>query len=63
MGDAYPRSEFKYAWNIAKFVQLVKRLDLECISNETMKEIIPNSWQQDPKERLIIDDILKKLIN
>ena len=62
-GVAYPKSLFKFEWKIANFVQEGKRLNLEFISNETMKEIISKSWQKEPKERLIIDDILKKLIN
>ena len=60
-GVSYPFSLFKYPWDIASFIQEGKRLDLECIENERMKEIISNSWQQYPKERLTIDEILSEL--
>ena len=60
-GQAYPKKLFRFAWDIADFVSAGKRLTLECIENETMKEIISNSWQQEPKERYTIDEILTKL--
>ena len=60
-GVAYPKSQFKHEWEIANFIQKEKRLSLEFISNEQIKEIISKSWQQDPKERLTIDEILKKI--
>ena len=60
-GEAYSISEFKYSWQIADFVQSGKRLDLEFIENETIKEIISNSWKQNPYERLTIDQIITKL--
>ena len=60
--EAYPKSEFKFEWKIASFVQEGKRLNLEFIENETMKEIISKSWQQEPKERLTIDQITYKAL-
>ena len=50
-GEAYPKSEFKFSWKIVDFVQSGKRLSLENIGNEEMKEIISNSWQQDIKKK------------
>ena len=60
-GDAYPKSEFKHEWDIANFVQAGKRLSLECIENETIKEIIDKSWKQEPHERMNIISIVAKL--
>ena len=54
-GEAYPKSEFKFSWKIVNFVQSGKRLSLENIGNEEMKEIISNSWKQDIKKKKIID--------
>ena len=62
-GEAYPKSLFKFEWKIKNFISTEKRLSLDCISNEKIKEIISNSWQQDPKERLTIDEILIKLVS
>lgn len=61
MTNAYPKTRFKYEWNIASFVSNGKRLSLECINNKTIKEIIENSWKQNPHERYKIDDIINKL--
>ena len=60
-GNAYPKVLFKHEWDIANFVEEGKRLSLECISNETIKEIITNSWKQEPNERYSIEDISSKL--
>ena len=60
-GEAYPKSEFKFEWNIASFVKEGNRLSLNCISNSTIKEIISHSWKQEPKERYTIDEIELKL--
>ena len=59
--EAYPMKKFEYPWNIASFVQSGKRLSLEYISNETIKETISNSWNQDPKERYTIEKIKSNL--
>ena len=61
MTNAYPKSKFKYEWNIATFVSNGKRLSLDCISNKKIKEIIENSWKQEPNERYNINDIINKL--
>lgn len=63
MTNAYPKSKFKYEWNIATFVTEGKRLSLDCISNETIKDIIQNSWKHDKLSRYKINDIIKKLEN
>ena len=61
-GNAYSKTLFKHEWDIANFICEGKRLTLEFISNETMKEIISNSWQQEPKERLSIDEMTYKAL-
>ena len=60
-GEAYPTDLFKFPWMIANFVSEGNRLALDCISNETIKQIILNSWKQNPNERLTIDEILSQL--
>ena len=59
--EAYPKTRFKHPWDIASFVQQGKRISLECISNKTIKEIIDNSWKQNPYERMNITSIISKL--
>ena len=59
-GEAYPKSVFRFSWKIANFFQSEQRLSLEFIENEQMKEIISNSWQQEPNKRYTIDDIKLK---
>ena len=60
-GDAYPKSQFKHAWDIANFVQEGKRLSLDCIENETIRKAIKYSWQQNPNERFGIETIISTL--
>ena len=62
-GDSYPVSDprFKFSWNVADFVMSGKRLErLECM-NENVYELITQCWQEGPKERLTIDEIVKQL--
>ena len=59
-GNAYQKSLFKFEWEIANFIQNGKRLDLEFIENERIKETISKSWKQDPSEKLTIDEITNK---
>ena len=59
--DVYPKSQFKFAWDIAEFVTNGKRMpQTNEISNEQY-EIIKDSWKQDSNERLTIDEIVEKL--
>lgn len=59
---AYDRSRFRYEWNIASFVQSGKRLELDIIKNEKIKELIQNTWKSNPLERLTIDEIIEFLL-
>lgn len=59
--NSYPKNEFKYEWKIADFICKGNRISLDCISNEKIKNIILNSWKQEPNERFNINDIIKEL--
>ncbi|BFU24164.1 protein kinase, putative [Entamoeba histolytica HM-1:IMSS-B] len=57
----YQGSLFKYPWSIANFVADGNRLDCpENVSPECF-ELIEQSWVQNPKERLSINEIVIKL--
>ena len=59
--EAYPNKEFRFPWKIAEFVMEGKRLQqLENISDDQF-ELVRNSWCQDSKERLSIDQIISIL--
>ena len=61
-GDAFPKEEFKFPWDIADFICDGKRPSLiEKVYNDVMKKLIQNSWCHDPSERLTIDDIVSLL--
>ena len=55
--QAYPKDQFKFPWNIADFVSEGKRLNLNHI-NKNLSRIISSCWQQNPNERLKINDIV-----
>ena len=60
--EAYPKEIFKYAWNIADFVTSGKRPDsIELVTNKDMRRLIECSWNQNPNERLKIEDIVSLL--
>jgi len=58
---AYPKPQFRYEWNIATFVTDGKRLPLDMIQSNDIKNIISNSWINDPLKRYSIDDIVNNL--
>ena len=61
--DRYPPTDprFKFAWGIANFITSGKRLSKPEDINDKYYEIIENSWKQNPKERLTINEIEKEL--
>ena len=60
--DAFPHSKYKFPWDIANSISQGKRPDLiNEIDNEIIKECIELSWKQEPKERIQINEIIKKL--
>ena len=61
-GDVYPKTIYKFAWDIADTISIGKRSEtINVVENEKMKELIVNSWEQDPKDRLPINEIIEKL--
>ena len=60
--EAYPKTIFKYAWNIADFVASGKRPNtIEFVRNKDMKRLIECCWNQHPKDRLMINDVVALL--
>ena len=57
--NPYPNTDerFKFSWNIANFISEGKRLEKPDDMNDKYYEIIENSWKQEPKERLKINEI------
>ncbi|ELP93619.1 tyrosine kinase, putative, partial [Entamoeba invadens IP1] len=61
--EAYPKSEFKYPWKIADFVNGGNRLQkLDCMTNEQY-ELISNCWEHEKEERITIETVREKLQN
>ena len=60
--EAFPKEEFTFAWDIADAVSNGKRpIRISNVKDERIREIIEESWKEEPKERLSIDEIVKKL--
>ncbi|GAB1225967.1 hypothetical protein ENUP19_0270G0001 [Entamoeba nuttalli] len=59
--DPFPKTEFKFPWKIAEFISTGKRPNIIQEVEEDIKEIIEKSWQQEPKERITIDEIVRML--
>ena len=61
-GDAFPKELFKYAWLIADCICEGKRpKTIENVENNDMKRVIESSWNQHPKDRLSINDVVSML--
>ena len=60
-GSAYPKEIFRYEWDIADFVCKGKRLNKTNKMRDQTYDLITHCWQQDPKERLTIDEIIQEL--
>ncbi|ELP92420.1 protein serine/threonine kinase, putative [Entamoeba invadens IP1] len=56
--EAYPKSQFKYSWKIAEFVNDGNRPSLLTSSNGEVSDLIERSWKQNPLERYAIEDIV-----
>ena len=60
--DPFPKSEFKFPWDIANKISSGQRPKLiEEVTNEEMTKIIEGAWKQEPKERTTIDAIVSSL--
>ena len=60
-GEAYEGDQFKFPWNIAKFVISGKRLEKPKGMRDDIYSLINECWKQEPKERLEITQIISKL--
>ena len=60
--NAFPKSIFKYTWNIADFVSSGNRPPtIENVKNKDMRKVIEQCWCQNPKDRLSIEDVVALL--
>ena len=61
-GTAFPKEMFRFAWDIADFITVGKRpKTIELVENNDMKRVIESSWNQHPKDRLTINDVVSML--
>ena len=57
--DAFPKSEFQFAWDISNLIQEGKRPDtINNVENITIKKIIQSCWQQEPGNRFKATEIV-----
>ncbi|ELP91288.1 protein serine/threonine kinase, putative [Entamoeba invadens IP1] len=56
----YPVSDFKFPWHIANFVIEGKRLPKPSSMPDWVYSIISQSWEQEPVDRLTIDNFVNK---
>ncbi|ELP85472.1 protein serine/threonine kinase, putative [Entamoeba invadens IP1] len=61
--QAYPKTQFKYPWVIAKFVIEGKRLDKKENMSDKSFEIIQRCWEHEQSKRLNIKDLISSLSN
>ena len=60
--DAFPKEDFKFAWDIADCISNGNRpSSINKVSNENIQNLIENSWCHDQTNRLVIDQIVKQL--
>ena len=60
--EAFPKSVYRFAWNIADAIAEGKRpSSVNEISNKKIVDIIERSWCQNPTERLTINDLVALL--
>ncbi|GAB1228268.1 hypothetical protein ENUP19_0389G0001 [Entamoeba nuttalli] len=59
--DPFPKTLYPHPWDIADTITIGKRPVIIQEVEEDIKEIIEKSWQQEPKERITIDEIVRML--
>ncbi|BFU25081.1 tyrosine kinase, putative [Entamoeba histolytica HM-1:IMSS-B] len=62
-GDVYPEKEFPYIWNIASFIADGKRRPKIVTMEEWFWELINLGWNQNPKERITMEQIVLEFEN
>ncbi|ELP83899.1 protein kinase domain containing protein, partial [Entamoeba invadens IP1] len=58
--SSYPKDEFKYPWDVVTFVTKGWRLKLNGL-NEKFADVINACWQQNPHDRILIDQVVAML--
>ena len=59
--NCFPKTLFKFPWSIADFTQSGKRREKhQCMTNEQY-QLVQESWYQNPKDRISIEIIIKRL--
>ena len=51
-GEAYPRSQFKFPWQISSFVQAGKRVERPTSMSGALYDIVSSCWAHDQKARI-----------
>ena len=60
--DPFPPLIYKFLWNISDAIVKGNRPGIiDLINNEEIKQLIEQSWKQNPKDRLEINEIVKRL--
>ncbi|GAB1226950.1 hypothetical protein ENUP19_0312G0002 [Entamoeba nuttalli] len=59
--DPFPKTLYPHPWDIADTITTGKRPVIIQEVEEDIKEIIEKSWEQEPKERITIDEIVRML--
>ncbi|BFU23676.1 protein kinase domain containing protein [Entamoeba histolytica] len=59
--DPFPKTLYPHPWSIADTITIGKRPNIIQEVEEDIKEIIEKSWEQEPKERITIDKIVRML--
>ena len=60
--DAFPRELFRFPWKIAEFISEGKRPNtIDNIQHQSIKHLISQMWNQNPKDRLSISSVVKEL--
>ncbi|ELP89213.1 serine/threonine protein kinase, putative [Entamoeba invadens IP1] len=60
-GEVYPKSEFKFAWDIVNFVTNGKRIKNDGTVRKDIFNIIQNCWCQDQKDRISAENVVNAL--
>ncbi|ELP88218.1 protein serine/threonine kinase, putative [Entamoeba invadens IP1] len=60
-GEAYPKSTFKFPWEIPEFVTSGKRLARPEKMDTDLYNVIDMCWSKNPVERMKIEDVVKAL--
>ncbi|EAL46950.1 protein kinase, putative [Entamoeba histolytica HM-1:IMSS] len=59
--DPFPKTLYPHPWDIADTITTGKRPVIIQEVEEYIKDVIEKSWQQEPKERITIDEIVRML--